>query len=277
MMKNKLLELYNKYVWAEEPDINTIRSEFSLPSSSLPDILKILNDIKSISSEDLSRITIPDNSVSGRKAIYIPNKFFGSFVNYFPWETFALNYNSPIIGMATVWSIEDKLKCDLREVPKVYTGTENLWNIIIPTLSELIKTQEWYGFNLGDPYNKRRKRPIVRRKIEILEVQIDKYSSYYGRYSNINAYGIDVKTGQNLCLIGSNGWNLYLSEEIMNQRLEDLENYWMRGYDEKVRSLEIQIRNKESEIKNLKEERKRMMNSIDEYKKELDKIVWKDF
>ena len=276
-MKNKLLELYNKYVWAEKPDINTIRSEFSLPSSSLPDILKILNDIKSISLEDLTKITIPDNSVSGRKAIYIPNKFFSSFVNYFPWETFALNYNSPIIGMATVWSIEDKLKCDLREVPKVYTGTENLWNIIIPTLSELIKTQEWYGFNLGDPYNKRRKRPIVRRKIEILEVQIDKYSSYYGRYSNINAYGIDVKTGQNLCLIGSNGWNLYLSEEIMNQRLEDLENYWMRGYDEKVRSLEIQIQNKESEIKNLKEERKRMMNSIDEYKKELDKIVWKDF
>jgi hypothetical protein len=73
------------------------------------------------------------------------------------------------------------------------------------------------------------------------------------------------------------GWSFYLSKELLADRLKDLESFWMRGYDDKVKSLDHEVKIKKRELENLINRRKEFEDGITEYKNKLHNILWKSF
>ena len=73
------------------------------------------------------------------------------------------------------------------------------------------------------------------------------------------------------------GWNFYLSKDLLAERLKDLESFWMRGYDQKVKSLDYEVEKKRKELENLISKRKNFENGITEYQKKLHELLWKSF
>lgn len=286
-MKNELLDLYNRHL-VIAPDmskygIGYVENNYQdfLHSSSSEGNLSIVKCAIKKSEEDIARsIGVGDNTVSGKRFLISEHKFLLSFCSYFPWEVALFSMNSPIVLLACLDILEKEYNCDIRRIHEVFPEHKDAWkDVIRPKLKDMLVEQELWAFNMGSPWNKTRTRPVKRRHLTVTDVEIsEKYSSSYGYcYGLQNAISLttkDVDTGQVIYPEPGFGWNLYLSEDLMNQRLTDIKNFWMRGYDEEIKNIDNRITSIRKELVTLKEKRRRMMGSIEEYKEELDKVLF---
>jgi hypothetical protein len=220
-------------------------------------------------------------TVSGNKVIKVGNYMYMGIIDlWYPREIclFDLSRNPIMAG----WIISDLMDrmCgtqDITELLKLPDPKKTMEESISRLLTE-IKGSEFYGFWMGDARNSRRKKSIKIRRLEVEEAELEGGRSYYySLYPNLKMKDKDTKevlvfNGYNL-----DGWSFYLSKELLAERLKDLESFWMRGYDDKVRSLDYEVKTKKKELENLINRRKEFENGINEYKKKIHDKLWKSF
>jgi hypothetical protein len=166
---------------------------------------------------------------------------------------------------------------DITDLLKLPDPKKTMEESIERLLTE-IKGTEFYGFWMGDARNSRRKKSIKIRRLEVEETELEGGRSYYySLYPNLKMKDKDTKevlvfNGYNL-----DGWSFYLSKELLAERLKDLESFWMRGYDDKIRSLDYEVKTKKKELENLINRRKEFENGINEYQKKIHDKLWKSF
>ena len=218
-------------------------------------------------------------TVSGNKVIKVGN-YMGIIDLWYPREIclFDLSRNPIMAG----WIISDLMyrMCgtqDITELLKLPDLKKTIEESISRLLTE-IKGSEFYGFWMGNARNSGRKKSIKIRRLEVEEANLEGGRSfYYSLYPNLKMKDKDTKevlvfNGYNL-----DGWNFYLSKELLAERLKDLESFWMRGYDDKIRDLDYEVKTKKKELENLINKRKEFENGINEYQKKLHRLLWKSF
>ena len=149
----------------------------------------------------------------------------------------------------------------------------------IKRLLDEIGRTEFYGFWMPDSRNSVRKRPIKIRRLEVGEIGLEGRTYYFNNlYPSLTLKDKDTKEEFKFPGgYGLDGWCFYLSKETLTERLEDLENFWMRGYDQKVRSLNQEIKTERTRLENLIRKREQFENGITEYQKKLHELLWKNF
>lgn len=219
-------------------------------------------------------------TVSGNKIVKVGN-YYGIIDLWYPREIclFDLSKNPIMAG----WIISDLMDrmCgtqDITDLLKLPDPKKTMEESIERLLTE-IKGTEFYGFWMGDARNSGRKKSIKIRRLEVTEAELEEggKSYYYSLYPNLKMKDKDTKeilifNGYNL-----DGWSFYLSKELLAERLKDLESFWMRGYDDKIRSLDYEVKTKKKELENLINRRKEFENGINEYQKKIHDKLWKSF
>lgn len=218
-------------------------------------------------------------TVSGNKVIKVGN-YMGIIDLWYPREIclFGLTKNPIMAG----WIISDLMDrmCgtqDITDLLKLPDPKKMMEESIERLLTE-IKGTEFYGFWMPDDRNSRRKKSIKIRRLEVEKAELEGgISSYYNLYPNLRMRDKDTReelifNGYNL-----NGWSFYLSKELLADRLKDLENFWMRDYDTKVKALDQEVKTKRKELENLINRRSEFENGITEYKKKIHEKLWKSF
>ena len=166
---------------------------------------------------------------------------------------------------------------DITDLLKLPDPKKTMEESISRLLTE-IKGTEFYGFWMPDARNSGRKKSIKIRRLEVEEAEFEGGRSYYySLYPNLKMK--DKDTREEIIFNGYNlgGWSFYLSKELLSERLKDLENFWMRDYDTKVKSLNYEIGVKKRELENLINRRSEFENGITEYKKKIHDKLWKSF
>ena len=218
-------------------------------------------------------------TVSGNKVVKVGN-YMGIIDLWYPREIclFDLSRNPIMAG----WIISDLMDrmCgaqDITELLKLPDPKKTIEESIGRLLEEIRRT-EFYGFWMGDVRNSRRKKPIKIRRLEVEEAKLEGGRSYYySLFPNLKMRDKDTKEVLVFDSYNLGGWNFYLSKELLAERLKDLESFWMRGYDDKVRSLDYEVKVKRRELENLINRRKEFENGITEYQNKLHNILWKSF
>jgi hypothetical protein len=218
-------------------------------------------------------------TVSGNKVVKV-GSYMGIIDLWYPKEIclFDLSRNPIMAG----WIISDLMDrmCgtqDITDLLKLPDPKKTMEESIERLLTE-IKGTEFYGFWMPDARNSGRKKSIKIRRLEVEEAELEGGRSYYySLYPNLKMKDKDTKevlvfNGYNL-----DGWSFYLSKELLAERLKDLESFWMRGYDDKVRSLDYEVKTKKKELENLINRRKEFENGINEYQKKIHDRLWKSF
>jgi hypothetical protein len=218
-------------------------------------------------------------TVSGNKVIKVGD-YMGIIDLWYPREIclFDLSRN-PIMAGWIMSDLMDRM-CgteDITDLLKLPDPKTTLNESISRLLTE-IKGTEFYGFWMGEARNSGRKRGIRIRRLEVMSAEIEGGRTYY--YSVCPEMVMkDKDTREELIFNSYNlgGWSFYLSKELLADRLKDLENFWMRGYDDKIRSLDYEVKTKKKELENLINRRKEFENGINEYQKKLHRLLWKSF
>lgn len=220
-------------------------------------------------------------TISGNKVIKVGDYMYMGIIDlWYPKEIclFDLSRN-PIMAGWIIFDLMDRM-CgtqDITDLLKLPDPKKTMEESISRLLTE-IKGTEFYGFWMGDARNSRRKKSIKIRRLEVEEAELEGGRSYYySLYPNLKMKDKDTKevlifNGYNL-----DGWSFYLSKELLAERLKDLESFWMRGYDDKVRSLDYEVKTKKKELENLINRRKEFENGINEYQKKIHDKLWKSF
>ena len=279
MMKNRLTEVYNKYL-VIDPDyskdypslissINEMVNNFSSSN------FKTLRDMYQRSVNSVSYATSRDDKPnSGNKAfISLEFRLCATQESFFPWEVDLFKFDSSYIKFLIMELILEKYRCSISEIKDVYRDSKDIVDSIQPELEAVLKDQEFFGFYGGDPYNHTRSRALKKRKLEFIKFS-DK-RSYYS--SDRSAIMKDTKTKEQLTIHTGWGWYLYPSEEIMNTRLSDLEVYWMRKFDKEAKSIDREIEVAEKNLERLKDKKNKFLNSVSTYSKKVKDVLWKDF
>ena len=218
-------------------------------------------------------------AVSGNKVVKVGN-YMGIIDLWYPREICLFNLSqNPIM---TGWIISDLMDrmCgtkDITDLLKLADPKKTMEESIDRLLKVIVGT-EFYGFWMGDARNSGRKKSIKIRRLEVTEAELEGGRSYYRNlYPNLKMKDKDTK--EVLIFNGYNlgGWSFYLSKELLAERLKDLESFWMRGYDDKIRSLDYEVKTKKKELENLINRRKEFENGINEYKKKIHEKLWKSF
>jgi len=285
VMKNRLTEVYNKYL-VIDPDIeknypgladniSTMVTEFSTSER-----FKTLNSMYARSFSDIQyRVRNNDRNnnkpISGYKTFVSPElRLYATQSSFFPWETDLFRLDLSYIKFLIVELILEKYSCSLSELKSVYKGTEDIVETVIPDLETIFKDQEFYGFFGGDPYNHTRSRSLKKRKLEFIEFS-KRVRSYYN--SDRAVIMKDLKTKETLTINPGWGWCIYPSLEIMNTRLSDLEAYWMGKFDTEAKNIDNEIERTEKQLKQLKDRKDKYLNSVSTYSKKVKEVLWKDF
>ncbi len=218
-------------------------------------------------------------TVSGNKVVKVRD-YMRTVDLWYPREIclFDLTQNPIMAG----WIIQDLMDrmcgtSDITDLLKLPDPKKTIEESIGRLLTE-IKGTEFYGFWMPDARNSRRKRSIKIRQLEVTEAELEGGRSYYySLYPNLKMKDKDTKevlvfNGYNL-----DGWSFYLSKELLAERLKDLESFWMRGYDTRVKALDQEVKTKRKELENLINRRKEFENGINEYKKKIHDKLWKSF
>lgn len=216
-------------------------------------------------------------NVSGNKVIKVEGGYMGVIDLWYPREInlFNLIQNPIMVG----WVIQDLL-ARMEKVEDIlsFPDPDRVLKESLDKLVKKIEGTEFYGFWMGDARNSVRKKPIKIRRLEVTEIRLEDSRHYYsGLYPKMKM--CDKDTGEIIKFNTYNldGWYFYLSKELLAERLKDLETYWMRGYDQKVKALEYEVKAKRKELENLINRRKNFENGITEYQKKLHEILWKSF
>ena len=144
-------------------------------------------------------------------------------------------------------------------------------------LLKVIEGTEFYGFWMADSRNSFRKKPIKIRRFEVEKIELDDKYYYSNLYPEITMKDKDTQEEIFFNSYNLEGWSFYLSKELLAERLKDLESFWMRGYDQKVKSLDYEVEKKRKELENLISKRKNFENGITEYQNKLHEVLWKSF
>jgi hypothetical protein len=216
-------------------------------------------------------------SVSGNKLIKIEGgNYIGVIDIWYPSEHCLFNLvHSPIMAG---WVISDLLeKMDKVEDILNFSDPKKTLSDSIKNLLKVIEGTEFYGFWMVDSRNSSRKKPIKIRRLEVEKIELDDKYYYSNLYPDITMKDKDTREEIIFNSYNLDGWNFYLSKELLAERLKDLESFWMRGYDQKVKSLDYEVEKKRKELENLISKRKNFENGITEYQKKLHEILWKSF
>ena len=280
----KIIDFYKKHINIDpdsrDEDIGRALELTNVFSGKL-DILyslysNTLVDLQNYRSYKESGFPVYFKSVSGNKVIRVGENYAGVIDLWYPREHCLFDLTGPILGG---WIINDILefhKLDkIEEIIEFRFPADTLKDCIARLITELVGT-DIYGFYLGDPRNANRKRALKIRKFVIETVELPDRPNYRS-YPLITSLK-DTKNKETLRFSSYyyEGWNFYLSKELMESRLTDLENYWMIDYDTKVSDLDRKIETKEKELKNLKAEKGTYLNGIDEYRKKIHDLLWKN-
>ena len=218
-------------------------------------------------------------SVSGNKVIKVGD-YMGVIDLWYPREIclFDLSRN-PIMAGWVMADLMDRM-CgteDITDLLKLPDPKTTLNESISRLLTE-IKGTEFYGFWMGDVRNSGRKRSIKIRRLEVERVEFEgRRTYYYSLYPEMTMRDKDTREELIFNDYNLDGWGFYLSKELLADRLKDLENFWMRDYDTKVKSLNYEIGVKKRELENLINRRSEFENGIGEYKKKIHDKLWKSF
>jgi hypothetical protein len=216
-------------------------------------------------------------SVSGNKVVKIEGgNYIGVIDIWYPSEHCLFNLvHSPIMAG---WVISDLLeKMDKVEDILNFSDSKKTLSDSIKNLLKVIEGTEFYGFWMGDSRNSSRKKPIKIRRLEVEKIELDDKYYYSNLYPDITMKDKDTREEIIFNSYNLDGWNFYLSKELLAERLKDLESFWMRGYDQKVKSLDYGVEKKRKELENLISKRKNFENGITEYQKKLHELLWKSF
>lgn len=218
-------------------------------------------------------------SVSGNKVIKVGD-YMGVIDLLYPRETCLFNLSqNPIMAGWIMADLMDRM-CgtqDITDLLKLPDPKTTLNESILRLLTE-IKGTEFYGFWMGDARNSGRKRGIKIRRLEVMSAEIEGGRTYYNSlYPEMVMKDKDTREELIFNSYNLGGWSFYLSKELLADRLKDLESFWMRGYDDKVKSLNYEIGVKKRELENLINKRKNFENGITEYKKKIHEKLWKSF
>jgi hypothetical protein len=218
-------------------------------------------------------------SVSGNKVIKVGD-YMGVIDLWYPREIclFDLSRNPIMAG----WIMRDLMDrvCGTEDITDLLKlpDPKTILNESISRLLTEIKGTEFYGFWMGDARNSGRKRSIKIRRLEVEKVEIEGGRTYYcSLYPEMVMKDKDTREELIFNSYNLGGWSFYLSKELLSDRLKDLESFWMRGYDDKVKSLNYEIGVKKRELENLINKRKNFENGITEYKKKIHDKLWKSF
>lgn len=224
-----------------------------------------------------NRVPAYFKSVSGNKLIKIGGRdYMGVIDLWFPSEHCLFNViHSPIMAG---WVISDLLeKMDKVEDILNFSDPKKTLSESIKNLLKVIERTEFYGFWMADSRNSFRKKPIKIRRFEVEKIELDDKYYYSNLYPEITMKDKDTREEIIFNSYNLDGWNFYLSKELLAERLKDLESFWMRGYDQKVKSLDYEVEKKRKELENLISKRKNFENGITEYQKKLHELLWKSF
>lgn len=216
-------------------------------------------------------------NVSGNKVIKVEGGYMGVIDLWYPREINLFNLiQNPIMAG---WVVQDLLgKMEKVEDIFSFPNPDRVLKESLDKLVKEIKDSEFYGFWMGDVRNSMRKKPIKIRRLGVTEIKLEDSRHYYSDlYPEMKM--CDKDTGEIIEFNTYNleGWCFYLSKELLAERLKDLESYWMRGYDQKVKALDNEVKVKRKELENLINRRKNFENGITEYQKKLHEILWKSF
>lgn len=218
-------------------------------------------------------------SVSGNKVIKVGD-YMGVIDLWYPKEIclFDISRNPIMAG----WIMEDLMDrmCgteDITDLLKLPDPKTTLNESILRLLTE-IKGTEFYGFWMGDAINSGRKRGIRIRRLEVISAEIEGGRTYYyNLYLEMTMKDKDTREELIFNSYNLGGWSFYLSKELLADRLKDLESFWMRDYDTKVKVLDQKVKTKRKELENLINRRSEFENGIGEYKKKIHRLLWKSF
>jgi hypothetical protein len=216
-------------------------------------------------------------SVSGNKVVKIEGgNYIGVIDIWYPSEHCLFNLvHSPIMAG---WVISDLLeKMDKVEDILNFSDPKKTLSDSIKNLLKVIEGTEFYGFWMGDSRNSSRKKPIKIRRLEVEKIELDDKYYYSNLYPDITMKDKDTREEIIFNSYNLDGWDFYLSKELLAERLKDIESFWMRGYDQRVKSLDYEVEKKRKELENLISKRKNFENGITEYQKKLHEILWKSF
>ena len=214
-------------------------------------------------------------SINGNKVVMCKD-YIGIIDLWFPSERLLFDLTSPILSG---WLISEIICAGGLTGIEEIIQYPSLLNQTLENLKKtLIGTTIW-GFWLGDQRRGTRKRGIKIRELEIKEVRIPE-PAYYGFVYHLETVLYDKRERREMRFETNedyNGWNFYLSKELLKTKLEELEILWTRGYDDKVRGFDFKIKKKTKELENLKDERNRYENGIEEFRKKIHQKLWKSF
>ena len=220
-------------------------------------------------------------SVSGNKVVKV-GEYMGIIDLWYPRETclFDLTRN-PIMAGWVVKDLMDRM-CGTQDITELLklADPKKMVEESVGRLAKEIEGSEFYGFWMPDARNSARKKPIKIRRFEVMEVvtkEKGRTHYYYSEFPDLKMMDKDTKETYYFNQYNLDGWNFYLSKELLAERLKDLESFWMRGYDDRVRSLDYEVKVKRKELENLINRRSEFENGITEYKNKLHNILWKSF
>ena len=216
-------------------------------------------------------------SVSGNKVVRVKEgDYLGIIDLWYPNEIPMFNLvRNPIMAG---WVISDLLTHgisgeDIIKFSKPMTPISES----MERLKKEIMDTVFYGFWMWDTRNSERIKPIKIRKLEVLKIEIPPLDEFRDLFPSLTMRDMDSKEVLTFDINNLGGWNFYLSKEYLSERLKDLESFWMRGYDRKVKVLDHEIQTKKIDLKNLIKRRKNLGNGITEYRSKLHEILWKNF
>jgi hypothetical protein len=194
-------------------------------------------------------------SINGNKVVMCKD-YIGIIDLWFPYESLLFNLTSPILSG---WLVSEIICAGgLTGIEEIIQYPSLLEQTLENLKKTLIGTTVW-GFWLGDQRRGTRERGIKIRELEIKEVTVPNSGGYYGVYP-LETVLYDKRERKDLRFRDYGSWNFYLSKELLAERLKDLESFWMRGYDQKVKSLDYEVEKKRKELENLISKRKNFIS-----------------
>ena len=282
MKNNELLRIYNKFLVIDPEIPDSIINKYEITLSRFTARRSDLTVISDLYEGMVNQISFfknirgyLDGPKSCRKVLVDPEyEFFAYLENWWPSISEVFDFSKPVLLPCIAEIIKSRFSCSISDLPETYTG-KDFFSDIFSDFKDYIDTQEWFGFNLGDKYNIKRSRSIKKRKLKFNNIRLKPPG--YSRYSYADVEFIDKKSKEKIHIRPGYGWELFYSEELMNERLQDIESLWLQRYDLEAKRYDDNIKKLRKELREAERIRNRILGKSIEFQKKIKNILWKDF
>ena len=278
MENNKLLRIYNKYL-VKDPDLDKLES-LGLIDKYETNFLKYKANAERLNLVFyLYRGMISYLSHVHHKYLYLNSKHialidpeyeFYYCINKYDYSS-TFDFHKPTFLPCIAEIIKSRFGCTLSDFPDGYAGKDFL-NDIYDDFVDYLKTQEWFGFYIGDLHNIRRKRPIKRRRLKFNDIFFKAFDN-----SVADAEFIDKSNNRKIYISPNCGWELFYSEKLMNERLQDIETFWLQRFDIESKYYDDRIKQLERSLEISKKIRNEILGKTVEFQNKIKNLLWKDF